>query len=94
MHLLAGALADSDPDDIKAVREAVCKLHFQAPQGEVYIDPVNFHSYLTPRIGRSKRNGEFQIVAQADAPVRPDPYLVDSSAEIMLVRHLAGDHEP
>lgn len=94
MHLLAGALAQADANDIDAVRKAVCKQRFQAPQGEVYLDPVNFHSYLTPRIGLSKTNGEFEIVAQASAPVRPDPYLVDSSAEIMLVRHVAGDHEP
>lgn len=93
-HLLAAALEKADADDLPAVREAVCQLRFQAPQGLVYLDPVNFHSYLTPRIGLSKSNGEFQIVAQANAPVRPDPYLVNSSAETMLSDHAIGDHEP
>lgn len=94
MHLLAGALEHSDAQDIQAVRDVACSLRFQAPQGLVYLDPVNFHSYLTPRIGLSKSNGEFHIVAQAAAPVQPDPYLVNSSAEMMVAGYDTGGHEP
>lgn len=94
MHLLAGALNSADADDIKAVRAAACEQYFAAPQGTVHLDPLNFHSYLTPRIGRSTQSGEFEIVAQANAPVRPDPYLIEPATETMLAGHAIGDHEP
>lgn len=94
MHLLAGALKDADANDINAVRAAACEQYFQAPQGPVYLDKVNFHSYLTPRIGLSTHSGEFQIVAQASAPVRPDPYLVEPPTETLFAGHAIGDHVP
>ncbi|EBV3304319.1 N-acetylmuramoyl-L-alanine amidase, partial [Salmonella enterica subsp. enterica serovar Enteritidis] len=46
-----------------------------APQGPVWIDPENHHCYLTPRLGISNANGDFEILASAKEPRKPDPYL-------------------
>lgn len=49
-------------------------LFFDAPQGKVTIDPENLHSYLTPRIGKSRSDGLLDIVDQYPQPLLPLPY--------------------
>ena len=84
--LLARALAAAGSEDVAAVRQAVMGQRLQAPQGEVWIDEQTSHAYLTPRIGRSNRHARFDIVMEARAPQRPDPYLVHSSARLEAPR--------
>jgi ABC-type branched-subunit amino acid transport system substrate-binding protein len=76
-HLFARALAETDsvePDDLVA---ALAGLPFEAPQGEIVVDPENNHTYLWPRIARVAEDGLFHVVEDATAPVKPDPYLVN-----------------
>jgi urea transport system substrate-binding protein len=49
---------------------------FQAPEGIVYIDAENNHTWKTVRIGRIKEGGQFEIVWSSQKPVRPVPYPV------------------
>lgn len=49
-------------------------LSFAAPQGKVTIDPDNLHSYLTPRIGKTRADGLLHIVDQYAEPLVPLPY--------------------
>lgn len=79
VRLLAKALTQAGSDDIAAVKRHVSSQTLNAPQGAVSIDPDTLHAYLTPRIGRSRRDGQFDVLLEAPAPVRPDPYLVRSS---------------
>lgn len=79
VHLLAAAIAKAGTDDVEAVRAAVAQQRFVAPQGPVHIDGQTNHAYLTPRIGRSNGEGEFDVVYAASQPVRPDPYLVQTT---------------
>lgn len=80
VHLLARAVVAAGSADIDAVRAAVSEVSFAAPQGPVRIDAENRHCYLRPRIGRSTAEGGFEVVFEAPAPVRPDPYLIWHSA--------------
>ncbi len=84
--LLAGAVAAAGSDDVAAVRRAVVGQRLQAPQGEVWIDEATSHAFLTPRIGRSNKRARFDILMEARAPERPDPYLVRSSARLEAPR--------
>jgi len=79
VKLLAAALEQADVDDARSVRAAVANQRLAAPQGEVRIDPQTFHAWLTPRIGRSAVNGQFDVLLEARSPIAPDPYLVQSS---------------
>ncbi|MBS7537995.1 transporter substrate-binding domain-containing protein [Ancylobacter lacus] len=79
MKLLIGALAEAGTDDLHAVKAAVTRQRLAAPQGDVCIDPQTLHAFLTPRIGRSNAEARFDILVEAPGPVRPDPYLVQSS---------------
>ena len=64
----AGELA---PD---AIVKSAGGLAFDAPQGKVTIDPDNLHSYLTPRIGKTRADGLLDIVDQYAEPLVPLPY--------------------
>jgi branched-chain amino acid transport system substrate-binding protein len=77
--LLARALAEAGTQDVNAVRAAAARQHIAAPQGRVWLDPETLHAFLTPRIGRSNASCRFDILSEAEAPVRPDPYLVWNS---------------
>lgn len=74
--LLAHAIRAAQSTEIEQVKEAVYGCEFEAPQGPVRLDPDNNHSYLTPSLGRSGAGGEFDIFWTAEAPIKPDPYLV------------------
>ena len=76
VRLLGLALNEAGCDDVAAVQRAVLSQVIDAPQGKVHLDPETFHAFLTPRIGRSRRDGQFDIVVEARAPLRPDPYMV------------------
>ncbi len=80
VQLLALSLtAAQGRTDVDAVKRAVAQVRMQAPQGLVSVDPETLHATLTPRIGRSRKDMRFDILARAPAPVRPDPYLIWNS---------------
>ncbi|MCB1500270.1 MAG: transporter substrate-binding domain-containing protein [Bauldia sp.] len=78
MKLLGRALVAAGTDAIETVKAAAATIELDAPQGPVLIDPDTMHAFLTPRIGRSTAEARFDVVKAASAPVRPDPYLVQS----------------
>jgi branched-chain amino acid transport system substrate-binding protein len=77
--LLARSMAAAGSDDPRAVKARLVEQHCDAPQGKVWIDSETCHAFLTPRIGRSNADARFDLVGEARAPVRPDPYLVNNS---------------
>lgn len=76
VHLLARAIQAAGGEDMSALRAVLSQIEFDAPQGRVRIDSDNRHSYLTPRIGVSNRDGGFDIIFEASQPTKPDPYLI------------------
>jgi branched-chain amino acid transport system substrate-binding protein len=73
--LLARAIRRAGSTDVGAVRRAAANHRYDSPQGPVWVDPDNNHCFLTPRLARSVPGCQFKIFWEADAPVRPDPYL-------------------
>ncbi len=80
-YLLASALSSVGGDNVQQLIPALLDSEFLAPQGMVKIDAENHHAYLTPRIGRVRNDGQFDILHEAKQPVKPDPYLVEHSLE-------------
>jgi urea transport system substrate-binding protein len=79
VRLLAAALHVAGSDHPAAVAKALAKIKLLAPQGEIWIDPRNFHVYATPRIGRSRKDFSFEVLAEAPVPEAPDPYLIKTT---------------
>lgn len=86
VNLFADVLRRVGTMDTDIVRTATLGTIFDAPEGTIQIDPDNHHTYLWPKIGRVDDKGKFQIVAETDAPVKPDPYLVDLGSDKSLNR--------
>ncbi|PYE17287.1 amino acid/amide ABC transporter substrate-binding protein (HAAT family) [Paraburkholderia silvatlantica] len=72
---LSRSIAACGTAETSAVCKEVCRQKVHAPQGTVHIDADNNHSYLTPRLGRCRADGQFDIFWEAPQPVKPDPYL-------------------
>ena len=85
VRLLAMALTDAGTTEIAAVKRAVARQSLRAPQGLVSIDPETMHGSLTPRIGRSTTDHQFEILVEASLPLRADPYLIGSSSRFGAV---------
>lgn len=75
VHLFARALQRCGSMDRRKLVEAVHAVGFDSPEGRVSVDAENNHCYLTPRIGVCRSDGQFDVVWEANEPVRPDPYL-------------------
>jgi branched-chain amino acid transport system substrate-binding protein len=75
VHLFARALERAGSTDRRKLVEALRSVKFESPEGPIRVDPENNHCALTPRIGVVRADGEFQVVWESPAPVKPDPYL-------------------
>jgi branched-chain amino acid transport system substrate-binding protein len=75
VRLFALALESAGTLDTQRLVDAALGLSYEAPEGSIQIDPENNHTWLTPRIGRLRNDGVFDIVWEAKAAVKPDPYL-------------------
>ena len=82
VSLLANAIAAAGSAEVNSVKRSVVLQSFDAPQGRVMIDPETLHAHLTPRIGRSRSDYTFEVLVEARKSVRPDPYMVCSSAAL------------
>lgn len=96
VHLFAAALEETGEMDTDLLREALLGATFNAPQGQIKIDPDNNHTYLQSRIARVDENGDFVIQSKVRRAIKPDPYLVFPTIHDVSFRALkvvgAGRH--
>lgn len=84
VHLWAQAVEDAETDSVREVREAIKRQSLHAPEGVVYVDPENLHTWKTVRIGRINAKGQFDLVWSSGRPVRPVPFPIFRSREEWL----------
>ncbi|UJW84865.1 transporter substrate-binding domain-containing protein [Devosia sp. SL43] len=78
VHMFARALERVGSMDGSKLAAAMLKEEMDAPEGKLFFDEDTRHIWVTPRIGVLGDGGLFDIVWEAPAAVRPDPYLVTS----------------
>ncbi len=81
VKLWAQAVKETQSLDPRKIRRALLNEHMNAPDGEARIDPETQHCFKTPRIGRIRSDGQFEIVWSALEPLPPRPYPSTRSAE-------------
>lgn len=74
VYLWAQAVKAASSAELADIRLAIRKQSFLAPEGVVYIDLDNLHTWKGVRIGRIQKDGQFDIVWRSARPVRPVPY--------------------
>ncbi|WP_404554807.1 transporter substrate-binding protein [Bradyrhizobium niftali] len=57
-----------------------------ADAGSSCIDRQTFRAWLTPRIGRSAANGQFEVLLESREPIAPDPNLVQPRRALRAAR--------
>lgn len=75
-RLWAQAVSEAGSDDVRAVRQAIGRQSYAAPEGMVYVDPDNRHIWKSVRVGRVRADGQIEEVWSSGKPVRPVPYPV------------------
>jgi branched-chain amino acid transport system substrate-binding protein len=75
VKLFEKALTQAGSLDTQRLVEAALGLSFDSPEGPIRIDPDNNHVWLTPRIGRVRPDGQFDLIWEGKSPIKPDPYL-------------------
>ncbi|MBD9541404.1 transporter substrate-binding protein [Ensifer sp. ENS04] len=60
--------------EVPAVVEASAGLEFKAPEGLVKIHASNHHMIKKIRVGRSRSDGQFDIILESE-PIEPNPFL-------------------
>jgi urea ABC transporter urea binding protein len=76
VHLWAQAVTAAGTHDVKKVRQAIKNQRMRAPEGFVYVDADNNHTWKYARIGKIKKNGQFDVVWSSQRPIRPIPFPV------------------
>jgi urea transport system substrate-binding protein len=74
VHLWAMAVESAGSDDVNAIRDAIQDQSFDAPEGQVTIDPQTHRVSKFVRIGQITQDGHFQVVYCSEAPIPPIPY--------------------
>lgn len=73
------AVEDAGNTNVDAIRQYIKDQSFQAPEGIVYIDSRNQHTWKTVRVGKIKKDGQFEILWNSDKPIYPVPYPISRS---------------
>jgi urea transport system substrate-binding protein len=74
VYLWAQAVRDAGAPEPAAVRRTIGNQSFNAPEGIVYVDAENQHTWKTVRIGQVRGDGQFAIVWTSERSIRPLPY--------------------
>ncbi|MFA6066505.1 MAG: urea ABC transporter substrate-binding protein [Candidatus Babeliaceae bacterium] len=72
--LWAQAVREVKTSQVLKIKNAIKKQGQDAPEGIVYIDPNNNHTWKTVRIGKITQQGQFDIVWSSHKAIRPIPF--------------------
>lgn len=82
VHLWAQAVRAANSAEPEEVRKTIGGQSLAAPQGIVSVDPSNFHTWKSVRVGRLNRDGQFEVLWSSTGPVRPRPYPTYQSQQV------------
>ncbi len=74
VHLWAQAVIDAETDEPGAVLRQFPGQSMKAPEGIVAIDPFNLETWKTVRVGRIRKDGQFDVVWSSSKAARPVTY--------------------
>lgn len=74
LHLWVQAAREAGSAEPAKVQRTILRQTLLAPEGMVAIDPDNRHLWKTPRIGKVRPDGQFDIVWDAGQPQAPAPF--------------------
>lgn len=74
VYLWAQAVRDAKTDNVFYVTQKIKRQSFNAPEGPVYVDTNNQHTWKKVRIGKINSKGQFDIIWSSNKLIQPVPY--------------------
>jgi urea transport system substrate-binding protein len=74
VKLWAQAVREAGTDDVRTVTKFMRRQSYDAPEGVISIDPETQHTWRPFYLGKSRADGQFDIVWSVEKPIRPVPY--------------------
>jgi urea transport system substrate-binding protein len=74
LQLWVQAVREAGSAEPALLQRTILRQTLLAPEGLVAIDPTNRHLWKTPRIGKARRDGQFDIIWDAGRPQEPVPF--------------------
>lgn len=68
--------AELTPRNIRYMSMGLGLSDEESPEGEVYLDPFNLNSWLTPKIGRFNAQGQIDLLWTREEKMQPMPYML------------------
>ena len=93
VYLWFQAVKDAGSEKVENILQSIKGQSTYAPEGNVYIDPTNNHTWKRVRIGQIEANRQFKILWSSDRPIQPIPYpefLSQEMWEQFLINHYKG----
>jgi urea transport system substrate-binding protein len=72
--LWAKAVAAAGSVDVNDIRANIGNISVSGPGGVTMVDGETLHVWKKARIGQIRPDGQFDIVWESEAPIRPEPY--------------------
>ncbi len=78
IELLATEQGESaiNPMNVREYSAGLVLTEQESPEGAVHIDPSNFNSWLTPKIGKFNAEGQIELLSQQSQAIPPKPYIL------------------
>ncbi len=74
LHLWVQAAREAGSAKPALVQRKILLQSLAAPEGVVSVDPTTRHLWKTARIGKARRDGQFDIVWDSGQPLEPTPF--------------------
>lgn len=88
--MIADAIRRTGSDEAQRVLEAVREYETATPLGSLRVDPATNHVSLHAHIGRTRADGDFEIVHHCSEAIVPDPFLTATPLD-RLYANMAAD---
>ena len=74
VHLWAQAVRDATDSDPERVLAHIGNQHFRGPQGSIYVDADNLHTWKSAKLGTIRSDGQFDVVWRSETILHPVPF--------------------
>ena len=81
MQIWINSAIEAGSGDVAQVQRTILRQSLPAPEGVVSVDPITHHVWKIARIGKTREDGQFDIIWDSGRPLEPAPFPTYRSRE-------------
>jgi urea transport system substrate-binding protein len=96
MRIWVNSALEAGSGEVAQVQRTILRQSLTAPEGIVSIDPITHHVWKVARIGKTRADGQFDIVWDSGRPLEPAPFPTYRSRDEwdQLLKELLKEFDP